>query len=143
MKAAVILMRIRHRKTLGTAGLIITPSGRDFPAIEQPWNGNAIGKSCIPAGRYTVRRDTTGRFQWYEIENVPGGRTEIEIHPANHASELRGCVALGLSRSRNGYSVNSSRKAMQAFREEMGDADFELVVQWFVRLEGIEQRSTE
>ena len=59
----------------------IKPSfdGETLRTLERPWLNNAPNKSCIPEGEYTVKRDKTGRFQYYRVCDV-GGRTDIEFH---------------------------------------------------------------
>ena len=65
--------------------------------LELPWRNNAIGKSCIPAGNYEVKRwhsSVLGTcYAFDDSETFP--RTAIRIHVANWARDLRGCIALG------------------------------------------------
>ncbi len=62
--------------------------------IELPWLQNQRSVSCIPEGRYELRkRVTQKRGQHLLVVNVKG-RDGILIHPANDAKkELRGCIA--------------------------------------------------
>lgn len=62
--------------------------------IELPWLRNQRNISCIPEGRYELKkRVTKKRGQHLLVLNVKG-RDGILIHPANNAlKELRGCVA--------------------------------------------------
>lgn len=64
--------------------------------LELPWRENQHGVSCIPAGAYAVLFRDSLHFHrvTLHIERVPE-RDGIEIHPANHVEELRGCIALG------------------------------------------------
>lgn len=62
--------------------------------IELPWRGNEKGISCIPEGKYFIRKRYSSKFKWHfevvEVEN----RNLILIHPANNAlQELNGCIA--------------------------------------------------
>lgn len=63
-------------------------------SIELPWNRNERGTSCIPEGRYFIRKRYSCKFQWHlEIGGVPD-RDLILFHPANDAlTELQGCIA--------------------------------------------------
>ncbi len=63
--------------------------------IERPWLNNQHGISCIPNGVYDVEKyiSPTKGDVWL-LQNVPN-RSEIEIHPANFASQLEGCIAPG------------------------------------------------
>jgi hypothetical protein len=62
--------------------------------IELPWLNNQRSVSCIPEGRYELRkRVTQKRGQHLLVVNVKG-RDGILIHPANDAKkELLGCIA--------------------------------------------------
>lgn len=62
--------------------------------IELPWEDNLPQYSCIPEGRYELRKRYSARFGPHLlVENVKG-RALILIHPANDAlKELRGCIA--------------------------------------------------
>lgn len=65
--------------------------------IEPEWENNAVGRSCVPVGKYLLKFEESarfGRFLW-ELKGVPG-RAESKLHPANLASELEGCIAPGL-----------------------------------------------
>lgn len=64
-----------------------------FDTLERPWLDNKPNVSCIPEGTYIVRRDTTGRFQYYAVENVPM-RTHIEFHHGAKPEHSNGCILL-------------------------------------------------
>ena len=70
-----------------------------FHTIERPWlNGaNTPDLACILPGTYSVIIDFSPHFgrNMPHILNVPG-RAEIRIHPANRASQLEGCIAIGM-----------------------------------------------
>lgn len=89
--------------------------------VEQPWNGNKTGESCIPEGVYdlcqrispVVKRSSGGDFtSGWEVLDVPE-RSLIMIHPANWPYELQGCIAPGLDYMilSGKQGVSSSRKA--------------------------------
>ncbi len=55
--------------------------------------------ACIPAGVYTCRRvHSPSHGDCFEVTGVPG-RLYIQIHAANWARQLRGCIAPGLTRA--------------------------------------------
>jgi len=62
--------------------------------IELPWLHNQRNVSCIPEGRYELKkRVTQKRGQHLLVVNVKG-RDGILFHPANDAKkELLGCIA--------------------------------------------------
>lgn len=79
-----------------TLGELFLNNGASLYTIERPWLNNQSFISCIPCGTYELEWDVTGR-----IKNVPRlrdtmPRTQINIHVANYARELHGCIAPGL-----------------------------------------------
>jgi hypothetical protein len=62
--------------------------------IELPWLQNRRNVSCIPEGRYRLRKRFTPRHGLHVLVVDVPGRSGILIHPANYAkTELRGCIA--------------------------------------------------
>lgn len=62
--------------------------------IELPWKNNETKVSCIPEGKYFIRKRFSKKFKWHleliEVKN----RSLILFHPANNAlKELNGCIA--------------------------------------------------
>ena len=62
--------------------------------IELPWKRNETKVSCIPEGKYFIRKRYSLKFKWHlEIVGV-SNRSVILFHPANCAlTELNGCIA--------------------------------------------------
>jgi hypothetical protein len=62
--------------------------------IELSWLDNAKWVSCIPEGKYLLRRRYSTKLQWHiEVVDVKN-RSSILFHPANNAQkELQGCIA--------------------------------------------------
>ena len=62
--------------------------------IELPWKKNEKSVSCIPEGKYFIKKRYSNKFKWHlEIVDV-SDRSLILFHPANHAqNELNGCIA--------------------------------------------------
>ena len=74
--------------------------------LEDPWNENSKGISCIPKGCYELYTKTYGRY--YDKYNVPipilrdvPGRSEILIHPGNFPEDTRGCILVGDAKADN------------------------------------------
>jgi Family of unknown function (DUF5675) len=84
--------------------------------VELSYEDNALGRSSIPVGAYTakVRTDATKKWMWssgtlgkgsvllnrawrVELDDVPGGRTEIQFHHGKDASWSKGCIILGVN----------------------------------------------
>jgi Family of unknown function (DUF5675) len=91
----------------------LTAGDRLFFTIEQPWRNNAPMTSCVPAGMYfLVPYNSPTHGPTWCLRNVVlgvmgcdvltsaqiavGMRNMIEIHSANWAEQLEGCIALGL-----------------------------------------------
>jgi len=62
--------------------------------IELPWKRNETKVSCIPEGKYFIKKRYSQKFQWHlEVLDVKN-RSLILFHPANNAlQELNGCIA--------------------------------------------------
>lgn len=85
--------------------------------------------SCIPEGLYRVRSYVSPRLKnlgWtdaratvWQLDNVKG-RSNIQIHTANYPSELKGCIAVGLSVSKNKDGIFDSRKAFDLLTSKIG-----------------------
>lgn len=74
---------------------ILSVDGVDIcSTIELPWKENATGVSCVPEGKYEIKKRYSEKHGKHLILlNVPG-RELILFHPANNAlQELRGCIA--------------------------------------------------
>ena len=104
--------------------------------LEDPWNENQTGISCIPAGDYTCELVKTPTFGVvYQILAVPG-RQAILIHWGNTHLNTRGCVLLGKEfgvLDVNGISfpaVLESKTAFTAFMTKLhGSPQFKLRVE--------------
>ena len=78
-----------------TLGILTMPSGKIYNTLELAWKNNASKISCIPKGKYKVRKRTSAKYgEHFHILNVPK-RDFILIHAANFSSQLLGCVAIG------------------------------------------------
>ncbi|MFZ1451586.1 MAG: DUF5675 family protein [Ferruginibacter sp.] len=78
----------------GTNGEFLLNGIRVCSSIELAWKNNQSRISCIPEGRYELKKRYTAKRGWHLIlENVPC-RHLILIHAANDANkELHGCIA--------------------------------------------------
>jgi hypothetical protein len=85
---------IRTYHSLGTNGILLLNGIRVCYTIELPWKNNQSRVSCIPEGRYELRKRYTPRFGYHLlVENVPG-REWILLHAANDGlKEIKGCIA--------------------------------------------------
>jgi hypothetical protein len=85
---------IRTYYPTGTNGVLYLDGVRQCYTIELPWLNNEPRRSCIPEGRYRLKRRYSPRFNHHlQVLDVPG-RDFILLHPANYAlKELAGCIA--------------------------------------------------
>ena len=85
--------------------------------IELPWNKNETTVSCIPEGKYFIRKRYSDKLKWHlEVMNVKNRRL-ILIHPANNAQlELKGCIAPVTQFSGPGLGLKS-RKAFYKLKD--------------------------
>ena len=101
----------------GTNGILQCEGKIICKTIELPWKNNERGVSCIPEGKYFIRKRYSTKYKWHlELVDVPN-RTYILIHPANNAQkELRGCIAPVTKLSGPGLGL-MSRKAFTKFKD--------------------------
>ena len=122
------LVRFLEGPGIGTFGIL---HGQGFACftVERPWRNNEVNISCIPVGDYMCERDKMGRHQVYRILDVPG-RTAIEFHAANKASELQGCIGLGESHGAvdGMIQVQESGSAIYRLIAYCGDGRFALKI---------------
>lgn len=132
------------QRTMGTLSM----PDRELDTIERPWipsdPGGKPRESCVPAGLYQLSFHTRpsgdrvlaltneGLAVFYRADDRPAGvgRYLILIHVGNWVSDIIGCIAPGLSRgvSSKGDMVTSSRLAMQAIMEYVGDGHAQLEI---------------
>jgi hypothetical protein len=86
------LIRTYHPN--GTNGELLLNGDKICSTIELPWNENKTQVSCIPEGKYELRKRYTQRFgKHFILMNVPR-RSYILLHAANDAlKEIKGCIA--------------------------------------------------
>ena len=95
----------------GTNGKLECEGKLICTTIELPWKNNETKVSCIPEGKYFIRKRYSRKFQCHlEVIDVKD-RSLILFHPANNAlKELNGCIAPVTKISGAGLGLQS-RKA--------------------------------
>lgn len=85
---------IRTYYRTGTNGDLLLNGDKICSSIELPWKENKSQVSCIPEGKYELRKRYTPRFgKHFILTNVPN-RSFILLHAANDAlKEIKGCIA--------------------------------------------------
>lgn len=104
----------------GTNGELFGPSKTELcKTIELPWKENKRRESCIPEGRYLLKKRTSEKFKQHLILMAVPGRDLILIHPANNAiKELAGCIAPVTELTGPGTG-NTSRIPFNKLRDEI------------------------
>jgi hypothetical protein len=110
-----------------------------FETIERPWlpdpqgNGGVRAQSCVPDGVYKVIPHSSAKFGavwalinpdngvWYQPGDIPAGQTwgrsAILIHAGNTATDVIGCIAVGMRAVHLAdHSVAESRAAIEKLR---------------------------
>jgi hypothetical protein len=130
----MILVLTRTYFPEGTNGVVQCEGTFICNIIELPWKNNEATVSCIPEGKYFIRKRYSNKFKWHlEVMDVES-RKFILIHPANNALlELKGCIAPVTQFSGPGLGL-MSRKAYYKLKESVykvldRDEEVSLIVQ--------------
>ena len=101
----------------GTNGKLECKGKSICNTIELPWRENETRVSCIPEGKYFIKKRYSQKFQWHlEVLDVKN-RSLILLHPANNALlELNGCIAPVTKLSGLGLGL-MSRKAFSKLKD--------------------------
>jgi hypothetical protein len=88
------LVLIRTYHTNGTNGTLTINNSFQCYTIELPWVNNLPRRSCIPEGRYELKKRYSPKFKDHLLVQGVPGRSLVLLHPANDAlTELKGCIA--------------------------------------------------
>lgn len=129
MNKEIRCVLIRHdddgKQTLGN--LLVTNGTIDsvFATLEPSWQHNKQRLSCIPWGRYTIRKRTSPKFgQHFHVQDVHG-RDWILMHKGNFRDDTTGCILIGYNHADlNGDGspdVTQSKMAMKELLEMLPD----------------------
>ncbi|MDQ7917985.1 DUF5675 family protein [Mesonia sp. MT50] len=110
-----LILKRKYSKE-GTNGTLFVFQKEIGHTIELPWKENQRSVSCIPEGKYLLRKRYSVRFKWHLELMFVENRSFILIHPANTAlKELRGCIAPVTSLTGEGKGIGS-RRALQKLK---------------------------
>jgi len=115
----------------GTLGELFDDDGNHLCyTIELPWKENLPDKSCIPLGTYEFNRYISPKHGSVWIARDVPNRTNIEIHPANLADELLGCIGVGdtIGNIDGMVAVLNSRSTFRMLLSTLADS-FSLTIQ--------------
>lgn len=110
----VVLKRISQSEK-GTFGNMLIAGQPVCVTLEDPWNDNQRGVSCVPPGSYECVPHNGRRFRdvWL-LKNVPG-RSYILIHSGNSIKDTSGCILVG--REFGGSGIVKSRDTLNELRD--------------------------
>lgn len=113
----MILVLTRTYFPEGTNGILKCEGKVVCKTIELPWKNNVRRVSCIPEGKYFIKKRYSSKFGWHmEIIGIEN-RTLILLHPANNTlKELNGCIAPVTKLSGPGLGL-LSRKAFNRLKD--------------------------
>ena len=96
MKAILTRLKSESEQTLGLLQLFEQEDKLlECKTLELPWRENQRNISCIPNGRYIVKKHYSPRFgQCFWLQDVPN-RSEILIHQGNYNRDTNGCILVG------------------------------------------------
>lgn len=131
----LILSRITKSdfQILGNLLIVENDQEHNFATLELPWRNNERNISCIPPGKYVIRKRFSPKFgdHWH-IMNVPG-RDEILIHKGNFINDTHGCIIVGTSTADiNGdgkLDVINSTMAMRSINKILGFETYVLTIE--------------
>jgi len=92
----VDIIRLEEDYQFGTFGIMRLDGTIFCATLEPPDRLNKKNVSSIPAKSYQLKRFYSPHFnrELFRVLNVPG-RTGVEIHAGNKASDTEGCIMLG------------------------------------------------
>ena len=113
----ILLIRTYH--AAGVNGVLLLEGTELCKTIELPWKNNQPRVSCIPEGRYRLRRRHSPRFrEHFEVMDVKD-RKYIIFHAGNDAGkELRGCIAPVLQHTGEGKG-SFSKAALERMKDRL------------------------
>ncbi len=113
----ILLIRTYH--AAGVNGVLLLEGTELCKTIELPWKNNQPRISCIPEGRYSLRRRHSPRFrEHFEVMDVKD-RKYILFHAGNDAGkELRGCIAPVLQHTGEGKG-SFSKAALERMKDRL------------------------
>jgi hypothetical protein len=112
----VILTRVSTSRH-GTFGVWTRENVPLCLTLEDPWDNNKRGVSCIPEGVYSFSPHNGVKFKNVWIaSNVPG-RTGILIHAGNSTADTSGCILVG--QNFEGDRLLNSLKTLDKLRQEL------------------------
>ena len=97
----------------------------DCDTLELPWKDNKNQVSCIPIGKYIVRKRYSKKFKYHlhvtDVEN----RSLILIHKGNFNTDILGCILVGRLNYVNNDDLIDVSNSKATLKELMDILDFD------------------
>lgn len=89
------LVRVTEHEN-ATHGVLCIDGSPELVTLEDAWRANERMISCIPEGKYKLRRHRSPKFGLcYQVADVPE-RSEILVHAGNTHHDTHGCILIGM-----------------------------------------------
>lgn len=132
----IVIKRHGSIPSMGTFGTLTVVEDGDLKytckTVEREWKDNVPWRSCIPAGVYDMKPHMhQGRYLCWQVQRVRD-RWGINMHIANQASQLHGCIAVGRTWGFfNGeWAVAASGSAHAELMTILGDGPVSIEIIW-------------
>ena len=126
VKPVFTLTRITSAKD-GVLGVLHDSNNAYCVTLEDPWDNNRVGNSCILPGAYEVVPHSGTKYKnVWRLLNVPG-RSAILIHAGNSQKDTQGCILVGTSYVPDQTRIANSQAALNNLRI-MLPKEFTLVI---------------
>lgn len=105
-----------------TLGVLLVDGSPEFVTLEDPWRDNERMISCIPQGKYKIKKHNSPKFgKTFIVDNVTQ-RDHILFHAGNTHKDTHGCILLGLQYGtlNNEPAILASKSAFDKFMTIMG-----------------------
>jgi hypothetical protein len=99
----------------GTFGVLSVNGLPESVTLEDPWNFNRPGISCIPPGTYPVGPHFGTKYKDVWILKNTGNRIGILIHAGNTINDTSGCILVGKNFAQFGKlrGIEHSKEALK------------------------------
>lgn len=133
-----LLLKSKNIDGIGSLGKLFVNGELFLYTVEKEWKNNEPFHSCIPAGTYDLKPHKSPKHgDCFALENPnvgvtifgPSQRTHCLIHVANWASEVHGCIGVGLSFHPSKWGVANSAKALAELKKKLNGKSVKLIIE--------------
>jgi hypothetical protein len=132
---SLLIERYSHgeKQTIGNLHLLDSELNSIFncDTLELPWLNNQRNISCIPTGKYIVKKRYSKKYRNHLHVTDVDNRTWILIHSGNYHTDILGCVLvgeLGFVDDDDTIDVGHSRKTLRSIMSLIDVDELELEI---------------